>query len=113
MKPGDLVWVWLPPRGGREQAGRRPAIVLQGSLASSALPTVIVVPLTTQIEALRFPGTVLLEPDAANGLRHPSVALVFQVTAVDQRVLAGRLGSVDLADVARVYQALDDLLERA
>jgi mRNA interferase MazF len=113
VRRGEIVWVQLTPRGGREQAGRRPGVVLQGSKASSVLPTLVVVPLTTQIEALRFPGTVLVEPDAANGLRHPSVALVFQVTAVDQRVLAGRLGRLDDHDLARVHQALDELLERS
>jgi len=29
MKVGDIHWVELPNVGGREQAGRRPAIILQ------------------------------------------------------------------------------------
>jgi mRNA-degrading endonuclease toxin of MazEF toxin-antitoxin module len=85
---GEVRWVEFPARGGRAQAGRRPAIVVQDI---SALPTVLVVPLTSQFDALRFPGTVLIEADPLNGLRHTSVALVFQLTAIDHRYIHARL----------------------
>lgn len=29
MKPGDIYWVEIPAANGHEQAGRRPAVVLQ------------------------------------------------------------------------------------
>ena len=66
MKTGEVFWVDLPARGGHAQLGRRPAIVLQTSEASSVLPTVLLIPLTTQLDALRFPGTLLVEPDPSN-----------------------------------------------
>lgn|GEM_PF-5799360 len=74
MIVGDLYWVELPARGGRAQAGRRPAIILQ---TISTLPTTLLVPLTSQLDALRFPGTILVEPDRENALRRPSVVLSF------------------------------------
>ena len=94
MSVGDVHWVEFAPRGGHAQAGRRPAIVVQGADASAALPTVLLIPLTTQQDALRFPGTVLVEADAENGLRRASVALVFQLTVVDSRFVSERLGRV-------------------
>lgn len=69
MKVGEVFWVDLPARGGHAQMGRRPAIVLQTSEASSVLPTVLLIPMTTQLDALRFPGTLLVEPDLENGLK--------------------------------------------
>lgn len=57
-------------------------------------PTVLMVPLTTRLEALRFPATVLVEPDEQNGLRRPSVALVFQTAPVDKRFILERLGRI-------------------
>ncbi len=113
MKAGDVYWVDFPPRGGREQAGKRPAIVFQGTSASASLPTVLCVPLTSQLEAMRFPGTVLVESDAANGLRRVSVALVFQLTAIDRRNISLPLGSVSPSVMAGIWQALDELGERA
>jgi len=94
MTVGDLHWVDFPPGAGRAQAGRRPAIIVQGAEAGSRLPTVLLIPLTTQQDALRFPGTVLVEPDADNGLRRASVALVFQLTVMDRRFVGAQLGKV-------------------
>jgi len=109
MNAGDVVWVDFPPRAGRAQAGRRPAIIAQTAVASDRLPTVLLVPLTTQQDALRFPGTALVEPDGSNGLRHASVALVFQMTAVDRRFLGSRLGAVSHTTMENIWTALHEI----
>ena len=109
MNVGDLYWVELPPRGGHAQAGRPPAIVAQ---APSTLPSVLLVPLTSQLDALRFPGTVLVEAGQQNGLRDNSVALVFQLTAVDKRCISERLGKASDAVMAHIWSALDALTGR-
>ena len=54
---GDIHWVELPDAGGREQAGRRPAIVMQDDIYAGSLPTTMVIPLSSSLAALRFPGT--------------------------------------------------------
>src|SRR5262245_59889250 len=113
MRAGDVYWVDFPPRGGREQAGRRPAIVLQGAAASAVLPTALCVPLTSQIDAMRFPGTVLVEADSANGLRRASVALVFQLTAIDRRQVSAQLGKISASVMSIIWLALDELGERS
>ena len=112
MTVGDLYWVSFPARGGHAQAGRRPALVVQSADASAHLSTILLVPLTTQTDALRFPGTVLVEPNAANGLRRPSVALVFQLTVVDKQVVEERLGPVSAPVLQAVWQALDEITDR-
>jgi mRNA-degrading endonuclease toxin of MazEF toxin-antitoxin module len=110
---GDVYWVEFPARGGHAQAGRRPAIVVQGSAASARLPTVLLVPLTSQLDALRFPGTVLVEADIHNGLRRSSVALVFQITAVDSRFITERLGRLSTMVMQHIWSAFDALTERS
>lgn len=110
MSVGEVRWVELPARGGRAQAGRRPAIILQNT---TSLPTTVIVPLTSQLDALRFAGTVLVEADAENGLRRASVALVFQITAVDNRYITERLGSVSKEVREELWTALDTLVGRA
>lgn len=109
MTVGDIYWVELPVRGGHAQAGRRPAIILQ---TISTLPTTLLVPLTSQMDALRFAGTILVEPDQENGLRRPSVALVFQLTAVDSRFVTDRLGNVSEQVREEIFSALDELTGR-
>lgn len=110
MTVGEVRWVELPARGGRAQAGRRPAIIVQ---STTSLPTTLIVPLTSQLDALRFAGTVLVEADAQNGLRRASVALVFQLTAVDNRYIAERLGTLSKAVVDEIWTAFDKLSGRA
>ena len=112
MTVGEVRWVELPPRGGHAQKGRRPAIILQHQKASGRLSTVLVVPLTFQLDALRFPGTVLVEPDSTNGLRRPSVALVFQLSAIDRRYLADAVGEISQDVTENIFAALDDLTGR-
>lgn len=106
---GDICWVEFPARGGHAQAGRRPAIVAQ---SSSDVPTVLLIPPTTQQDALRLSGTVLLEPDQANHLRRPSVELIFQLTAVDRRYVAGQLGSVSEAKLNEIWNEFDVITGR-
>jgi mRNA-degrading endonuclease toxin of MazEF toxin-antitoxin module len=112
MNVGDLAWVDFPPGAGRAQAGRRPAIIAQTAAASDRLPTVLLIPLTTQQDALRFPGTVLVEPDQSNGLRHLSVALVFQLTAVDRRFLGSRFGSISHTNMEAIWSAFQEITGR-
>lgn len=113
MTAGDIHWVELPGGAGRAQAGRRPAIIVQtNALNGARLPTVLVVPLTTQLASLRFPGTILVEPESANGLRQPSVALVFQLSAIDRTFVASPLGTVSESVMASLFQSLDELTGR-
>jgi len=90
---GDIHWIELPAAMGHEQSGRRPAVIVQDKAAAKILPVVLVVPLTTATSTLRFPGTVQIQPDSDNGLSQPSIALVFQLRAVDRRRIGGRTGN--------------------
>lgn len=112
MTVGEIRWVDLPSRGGHAQRGRRPAIVVQSKSSSDRLPTVLVIPLTSQLDALRFPRTLLVEADEENGLRRVSVALNFQLTAVDRRYLSSHLGNVSSAKLAELWSAFDELAGR-
>ncbi|MCS7064877.1 MAG: type II toxin-antitoxin system PemK/MazF family toxin, partial [Fimbriimonadales bacterium] len=70
----------------------------------------LMVPLTTRLDALRFPGTVLIEPSEQNGLRRASVALVFQLTAVDAQFIQEYMGTLSSEELAAIFQALNELI---
>ena len=77
MNHGDVYWVDLPDRGGREQRGRRPAIIWQDTSAFAQLPTALIIPLTSRLDALRFPATCRIDPTPANGLSNALRCLDF------------------------------------
>jgi len=110
MTIGEIHWVELPDTGGREQAGRRPAIVIQNDDYAGSLPTVLVIPLSTAMAALRFPGTAQIKAEKQSGLRTDSVALVFQLRAIDRGRIKERIGVVAEAEMVDVRSELAKLL---
>lgn len=110
---GDIHWGQLPAANGCERRGRRPAVILQDERYAGGLSVVLVVPRTTTRAALRFAGTTLIQPTVENGLRQASVALVFQVRAIDRRRVQERIGSVSAEVLHAMFAELDTLMGRA
>jgi mRNA interferase MazF len=109
MEYGDIYSVEIPASNGREQAGTRPAIVVQTSKAH--LPTVLIVPLTSKLAALDFTGTFRIIPDDDNNLNTDSVALVFQLRAIDRKRLKGKIGHLTDDYVKKLQTRLKFLLQ--
>ena len=106
--------VWLVDFGepvGREQSGRRPAVVVSADpLNHSRAGVVIVVPTTTTRRGL--PSHVEIEP-GSSGLDDPSYAKCEGVKSIPEQRLIARLGSVTDAvafDIGRAVRFLFDRL---
>ena len=92
--PGSVLLVDLGDAPfGHEQSGLWPAIVL--SLQNGVI---VIIPLTTNTTALRFSATYAIANDNQNGLSTPSVALVFQIRAVDAERMVKHIGVVSAKD---------------
>lgn len=81
------------PASGPEQAGIRPAIILQDDSLGQVFATTIVVPLTTNLRRLSLPTTLLLNA-GEGGLPRDSVALCYQVQVRGKARLIQRLGEI-------------------
>lgn len=113
MARGDLWTVDLPApagRAGHEQVGYRPAVVVQTDVTDASLPTTMVVPFTSNLNALRFPHTFRVDPSPQNGLTRPSVLLVFQLRAIDKRRLGNRIGRLEQRDLQHLEAEIQRLL---
>jgi mRNA-degrading endonuclease toxin of MazEF toxin-antitoxin module len=110
MKRSEVWRTQFPGTRGHVQGGVRPAVIVQDD--RFVLPTVLVVPFTGQQRATRFPGTLLVQPDGANGLTVPSVALVFQTTAMDRTDCLQHLGVLDAQTLDQILDLLDRLTGR-
>ena len=105
MKRGD---VWLVDFGvptGPEQAGLRPAILLQEDNLTTGLTTVLVIPLTTNLRRLALACTVKI-PAGEAGLDRDSVALCHQLQARGKARLTDRLGSLPEERLAEVEECV-------
>ena len=100
MARGDVLLINLPSSEGREQSGRRPAVAVQTDIAGE--PMLMVAPVTSNLNALRFKFAVKIEPSDENGLTQTSIVMIFQMRAIDKsRILKliGKLSAEDLANV--------------
>lgn len=109
VRRGDI---WLVDFGGpvgREQAGRRPAVVVSADpLNDSRADVVIVVPCTTTWRDL--PSHVELDPDEC-GLAEVSYAKCEDVKSVSEHRLIGRLGAADDEALFAINRVLRFLLD--
>lgn len=109
MQEGDIYLVEIPLSGGHEQAGLRPAIIVQAT-GLEGLPTVLIVPLTSKLRAADFPFTFMIEPDNLNNLDVVSVALVFQLRAIDKRRLKNKIGKIEPIKLELLKQSLKEIM---
>jgi mRNA interferase MazF len=105
IRRGDVFMANLDPVVGFEQAGTRPVLVVQCDLANERIPTITVVPLTSNLRAGRFLFTVTVSA-AESGLTVDGVALVFHIRTLDQTRLIRKMGRLNPQTMARVDQAL-------
>jgi mRNA interferase MazF len=103
-----VVWAELDPVRGREQAGRRPALVIASDLYLEQADTLaIVVPATTTRRG--WPNHVLLRgPDL--DLQRAAYAMTEQPRTVTRDRFVGEVGVVDAATMREVDRWLADFL---
>ena len=51
---GDLIWLTFDPPAGREQAGRRPALVLSPAAYNEITSLALVCPITSRVKGYPF-----------------------------------------------------------
>lgn len=102
---GDLVWLSSDAQAGREQAGRRPALILSPSSYNRRTGLALACPITSQVKG--YPFEVGLPP----GVAVTGVVLADRVRSIDWRarraVLAGA-APIDVLD--EVIARLEPLL---
>jgi mRNA interferase MazF len=106
LKIGDIWLVDFSDAKGHEQRGDRPAIVV-----GSANGLIVVVPCTTTLSTARFSHTFSLTPTAGNGLNEESIALVFQIVALDRTRFRHQIGSITEHQRLAIVCLMRDLLK--
>ena len=103
---GEVVWLSFSPQAGREQAGRRPALVLSAARYNRRTGLALVCPITSRVKG--YPFEVAL-PDT--GEVGGGVVLVDQLRSLDWRARrAQAAGAVPPAVMNEVVAKLRPLL---
>lgn len=101
---GDVVWLDFDPQVGREQAGRRPALVLSPKAYNRVTGLALVCPVTSRVKGYPF------ETALPRGIKVAGVVLADHVKSVDWRgrraSLADRVPREVVAEVRAKLQTL-------
>ncbi len=111
MRRGEIWWADLGPHRLREQTGRRPVIVWQSNALSKVLQSILVIPLTTNMDRANLAGTAIVSA-SPKGLLEDSVALAFQMRAIPKSALERRVRVLTESELAEVELATDEAIGR-
>jgi mRNA interferase MazF len=104
---GDVVWITLNPQAGREEAGRRPAVVISPQSYNGKVGLAILCPVTSQIKG--YPFEVLIPA----GLAVSGAILSDQVKSLDWRARKAELiCTLPAETISEVLQKLATLLSQ-
>jgi mRNA interferase MazF len=110
IRQGDVYWLQFGRPDGSAPAGRRPALVVQHDRFNrSAISTVVVAAITSNLQLGSMPGNVRLRRGEA-GLTRASVVNVSQLRTIDRTQLGDRAGTLGAARMRAVLQGLTLLL---
>ncbi len=76
---GDIVWITFNPQAGREQAGRRPALVVSPGSYNGKVGLAVFCPISSRVKGYPF------EVSLPAGLEVSGVVLSDQVKSLDWR----------------------------
>ncbi len=106
MKKGEIWVIEFPSKGQREQKGIRPGLVI----VDTKTDLILTIPLTSNLQALRFPNTIEIKKSEDNKLEKDSVALLFHLQSLDKRRFIKKIGEVEKEYIEKVDIALKRLL---
>jgi len=102
---GDFVWLTYDPQAGREQAGRRPALVLSPGIYNAKSGLALVCPITNQAKGYPF------EVAVPSGCGATGVILADHVKSVDWKArLAEKIGRCPTETIEEVRAKLAPLI---
>jgi mRNA interferase MazF len=110
LKRGEIWWADLGPYRTREQTGLRPVVIWQSDTLTQVLQSVVVIPLTTNLERSNLAGTALIA--GTDGLPQDSVALAFQIRTVPKSILKSKIRLLSEDELSELELATDEALGR-
>ena len=98
------VWLvnWNPARGS-EQAGKKPALVIQNDIGNEKASTTIVAAISGSVKI--YPMNVKVDPPEG-GLERPSIVKTGQILTVSKDRLEKRLGRISAKKIKEVNLAI-------
>lgn len=111
INQGDVFWIDFGEPVGSAPGFVRPVLVVQNNAFNqSAINTVLVCALTTNLRRAKAPGNVLLDENEAD-LPKQSVAVISQLFTLDKEQLIDKIGSLSKERIEQILEGVKLLIE--
>lgn len=104
-KRGQIWLVDFDPSRGSEQAGTRPALIVQNDIGNKYADTTIIVAISSNLS--EYPQNVILEKTDKNGLTKTSCIKCGQILTITQNRLIKQIGEISKENLIEVDRALE------
>lgn len=104
---GEIYWADLNPVRGREQAGRRPVLIISQDIFNQKSGTVIAIAITSKQPRAGFPLTLRLK---TTKLPRPSWVKIGQIRTLSTERLGKRIDMVDPEELEEIIEGLLDII---
>lgn len=107
VRRGEIRWADLDPVRGREQAGRRPVLILSHDVFNDRSGTVIAVAITSQPQRAGFPLTLELK---SASLPKQSWVKISQIRVLSVERLGQFLGEASHEELTQVIDGVNEII---
>ena len=104
---GDILWADLDPVRGREQAGRRPVLVLSQDVFNQRSGTVIAIALTSQEPTAGYPLNLEIR---SVSLPKRSWVKISQIRTLSTERLGSLIGRLSPEELQLVVEGLNEII---
>jgi len=104
---GEIRWADLNPVRGREQAGKRPVLILSHDIFNERSGTVIAMTLTSRPQGAGFPLSLEL---ASKGLPKRSWVKISQIRTLSVERIGARIARATPEEFLQVVEGLNEII---
>ncbi|MCL5406223.1 MAG: type II toxin-antitoxin system PemK/MazF family toxin [Deltaproteobacteria bacterium] len=104
---GEIRWADLNPAKGKEQAGRRPVVIVSQDVFNERSGTVIAMAITSQSQRAGFPLTLELDPGDPP---KRSWVKISQIRTLSTERIGKKIGSVSSEELGRIIEGLNEII---
>ncbi len=106
---GSICWAELEPVRGREQAGRRPVVILSQDIFNERSGTVIAMAVTSQPQRAGYPLTCELVSPLVGRRAWVKISQI-RTLSVDR--IGKRIGQLESTQMDRLVEGLREIIDR-
>lgn len=103
----DIYWADLDPVKGKEQRGKRPAVIISGDAMNKNLGIFIICPISSKIK--NYAGCVKIDKNKINKLNEDSEIITFQIRTIAKERMIKKIGEITDEQLKEIFNSLSEI----